>query len=176
MAAPKVPIDVDATTGIWRTDGLAMVYLPLHFLVNNHLAADEALGVEAYRAILRKATERSALHWCNTESRTHGLTPEQTFRHYFKRSSQRGWGRFTIELLDTVGGRGHIALEHSIFALECSPSTNRRVCYMFEGFMTGAFRYLIGDNPGAANVDCHEAQCAAEGNHDRCRFELAASV
>jgi Domain of unknown function (DUF5943)/V4R domain len=176
MAAPQIPIDVDATTGIWRTDGLPMVYLPRHFLVNNHLAAEEALGLEVYRSILRQATEKSALHWCRSESRTHGLEPEATFRHYFKRLSQRGWGRFTIELLDRAGGRGRIGLKHSIFALERGPSANGPVCYMFEGFMMGAFRYLIGDNAGAAEVDCHEAQCAAAGRYERCRFEFAAAI
>jgi hypothetical protein len=42
--------------------------------------------------------------------------------------------------------------------------------------MTGAFRYLIGDNAGAAEVDCHEAQCAAAGRYERCRFEFAAAI
>lgn len=31
MAAPEVPIEVDPVTGVWRTDGLPMVYLPRHF-------------------------------------------------------------------------------------------------------------------------------------------------
>ena len=44
MAGPEVPIDVDPETGIWRTDGLPMIYLPRHFLVNNHVAVEEALG------------------------------------------------------------------------------------------------------------------------------------
>ncbi len=38
MGSPEVPIDVDPETGIWRTDGLPMIYLPRHFLVNNHVA------------------------------------------------------------------------------------------------------------------------------------------
>jgi hypothetical protein len=175
MAGPEVPIDVDAATGIWRTDGLAMVYLPRHFLVNNHLAAEEALGFETYRGILRQATEKSALHWCRSESRTHGLSPDQTFRHYFKRLSQRGWGRFAIERLDTAAGRGLIDLEYSVFALESGPGVSRPVCYMFEGFMTGAFHYLMGDTPGPAMVQCYESYCAAMGQHDKCRFEFTAS-
>ena len=43
MGSPEVPIDVDPETGIWRTDGLPMIYLPRHFLVNNHLAVEAAL-------------------------------------------------------------------------------------------------------------------------------------
>jgi hypothetical protein len=61
MAAPQIPIEVDEATGVWRTDGLPMVYLPRHFLVNNHLAVEEALGLDAYRRILQVATEKSAL-------------------------------------------------------------------------------------------------------------------
>src|SRR5215813_14165961 len=104
MAGPEVPIDVDPETGIWRTDGLPMVYLPRHFLVNNHVAAEEALGLDTYRRVLQAATDKSALHWCRAEMKTHGLTPEATFRHYFKRLSQRGWGQFTVDRLGSAGG------------------------------------------------------------------------
>ena len=75
---PVVPIDVDETTGIWRTDGLPMVYLPRHFLVNNHLAVEAALGREAYRAILRQATAKSAIEWCEAQVRGKGLDGQAT--------------------------------------------------------------------------------------------------
>ncbi|MEX1107818.1 MAG: DUF5943 domain-containing protein, partial [Dongiaceae bacterium] len=140
MANPEVPIDVDPETGIWRTDGLPMLYLPRHFLVNNHRAVEEALGLEPYREILRAATDKSALHWCRAEAKTHGLEPEATFRHYFKRLSQRGWGRFTVKALDAANGRGRIGVRNSVFVLESAGNAGRPVCYMFEGFMTGAFR------------------------------------
>ena len=168
MAAPEVPIDVEEATGIWRTDGLPMVYLPRHFLVNNHLAVEVALGREAYRRILQTATDKSALHWCRTEAKTHGLAPEATVRHYFKRLSQRGWGQFTVEALDPAGGRGQLTLRHSLFALE-QPQAGERVCYMFEGFLTGAFRFLLGE---AVPLSAREVQCVAEGGHDHCRFAV----
>ena len=95
METPEVPIDVEEATGIWRTDGLPMVYLPRHFLVNNHLAVEAALGPEAYRQILRAATDKSVLYWCRSEAKTHGLAPEATVHHHFKRLSQRGWGQLT---------------------------------------------------------------------------------
>src|SRR6478672_9501494 len=109
MGSPQVPIDVDPETGIWRTDGLPMIYLPRHFLVNNHLAVEEALGLDAYRRILQAATEKSALHWCRSEAKTHGLAREAVFRHYFKRLSQRGWGQFSVAELDVAGRRGHLS-------------------------------------------------------------------
>ena len=93
---PVVPIDVDETTGIWRTDGLPMVYLPRHFLVNNHLAVEAALGREAYRASLRQSTAKSAIEWCEAQVRGKGLDAQATFRHYFQRLSQRGIGIILI--------------------------------------------------------------------------------
>ncbi|MET2832619.1 DUF5943 domain-containing protein [Mesorhizobium shangrilense] len=175
---PAVPIDVDETSGIWRTDGLPMVYLPRHFLVNNHLAVEEALGREAYRAMLRTATAKSAIEWCGAQLRDKGLDPEATFRHYFQRLSQRGWGQFSIDVLDTADRRGSISLRNSIFALEAGQragqSTGQRVCYMFEGFVTGAFSFLLGNSVALpSNVEAGEVRCACEG-HDHCRFDFAA--
>src|SRR4051794_4838182 len=129
MANPAVPIEVDPESGIWRTDGLPMLYLPRHFLVNNHRAVEQALGREAYRAILREATETSAIHWCRSEAETHGLSPEATFRHYFLRLSQRGWGQFSVDSLETLGGRGAISLRNSIFTLEAKMQSDIALCF-----------------------------------------------
>ena len=175
MASPEVPIDVDPETGIWRTDGLPMVYLPRHFLVNNHLAVEEALGREAYRAILRKATEKSAIHWCRAEAETHGLAPEATFRHYFKRLSQRGWGQFAIDSLDPAKRRGRMTLRNSVFALE-QGRAGAPACYMFEGFIAGAFQFLLDaagreEPSGRGEVSCTETQCACDGRSS-CAFEF----
>ena len=54
MGTPKLPINVDETTGVWSTDGLPMIYVPQHFFVNNHKAVEEALGEKKYRDILGK--------------------------------------------------------------------------------------------------------------------------
>lgn len=171
MAQPAVPIDVDAETGIWRTDGLPMVYLPRHFLVNNHIAVEEALGYEAYRQILRVATDKSAVHWCKSESVRHGFSPEQTFRHYFQRLSQRGWGQFTVDTLDAEHAIASFDLRHSVFALEMKQPSDRPVCYMFEGFMTGALRYLLCKDNEAA-ISCQETRCVAQGHHESCHFDV----
>jgi len=171
MAQPEVPIDVDPETGIWRTDGLPMVYLPRHFLVNNHVAVEEALGRDSYRTILQAATEKSALQWCTAEAKTHGLSPEATFRHYFKRLSQRGWGQFSVDRLDISGGA--ITLRNSVFTLGAQTGSRPPLCYMFEGFVTGAFRFLL--ESGAAptgSVACRESHCAGDKSHDHCRFDF----
>ena len=174
MGSPEVPIDVDPATGIWRTDRLPMIYLPRHFLVNNHVAVEEALGREAYRGVLRRSTEKSAIHWCKSESKTHGIDPEMTFRHYFRRLSQRGWGQFSVDSLDVAGGGGEISLRNSVFALEAGVEAKRRVCYMFEGFMSGAFKYLLESRGRISPVSCDETQCSAEGKHEDCRFRFKA--
>jgi hypothetical protein len=174
MGSPAVPIDVDPQTGIWRTDGLPMIYLPRHFLVNNHVAVEEALGRDAYRDILRAATEKSALHWCRAEAKTHGLAPEATFRHYFKRLSQRGWGQFSVAGLDARAGLCRIALRNSVFTLELGTSSKVPQCYMFEGFVTGAFRFILEAEGVAAErnrVSCTELQCAADPIHEHCILE-----
>jgi predicted hydrocarbon binding protein len=172
---PAVPIDVDDTTGIWRTDGLPMVYLPRHFLVNNHRAVEAALGREAYRTILRAATAKSAIEWCAAQVRGKDLDPEATFHHYFQRLSQRGWGQFSVDTLDIAGRRGSISLRNSIFALEAGQGAAQSVCYMFEGFVTGAFSFLLGIADPTA-VECEEVYCACDGQHDHCRFDFAARV
>jgi hypothetical protein len=181
MGSPQVPIDVDPESGIWRTDGLPMVYLPRHFLVNNHLAVEEALGRDAYRAILRVATEKSAIHWCRAEMKTHGLTAEATFRHYFNRLSQRGWGRFAVDRIDTHGRQGGISIRNSIFTLEAARRAAAGedrgevpLCYMFEGFMTGAFRFLLEAEGKDAAVSCSETRCAGDGVHTDCGFSFGA--
>jgi len=171
---PAVPIDVDETSGIWRTDGLPMVYLPRHFLVNNHLAVEAALGREAYSAILHQATAKSAVEWCKAQVRGKGLDPEATFRHYFQRLSQRGWGQFSIDELNIADQSGRIGLRNSIFSLEAGQWSGQRMCYMFEGFITGAFSFLLR-HPAAmlGKVKAEEIHCACQGQHDHCRFDFS---
>jgi hypothetical protein len=176
MAKPEVPIDVDPETGIWRTDGLPMVYLPRHFLVNNHVAVEEALGRDVYRAILEKSTAKSAMLWCHAEAKTHDLAAEATFRHYFKRLSQRGWGQFSVDRLDVEQGSGEISLRNSVFTLAAHAGSPPPRCYMFEGFMTGAFQFLLEVSQPRREVralTCTETQCAGDAAHDHCRFAFS---
>jgi predicted hydrocarbon binding protein len=153
-----------------------MVYLPRHFLVNNHVAVEEALGRDAYRAILQKSTEKSAILWCHAEAKTHGLDAEATFRHYFKRLSQRGWGQFSVDRLDAEQGSGEISLRNSVFTLAAHSGSRPPLCYMFEGFMTGAFQFLLEvaqPRSEARALSCTETQCAGDAVHDHCRFEFS---
>lgn len=170
MSAPEIPIDVDPETGVWTTDGLPMIYVPRHFLVNGHREMEAALGIEEHRRLVTRSGDRSAFHWCKTESRYHGLDATATFNHYLQRLSQRGWGRFSVESLDAASG-ARIALRHSVFPLEYGQA-GRPVCYLFEGFIIGAFRYVLAARNLSATLRCDEVQCVADGAHDCCRFEL----
>ncbi|MBR0663644.1 4-vinyl reductase [Roseomonas hellenica] len=171
MAQPQVPIDVDPETGIWRTDGLPMIYLPRHFLVNLQKGIEAAIGVEAYRTILYGSSDLSALQWCREEARTHGLTPLDTFRHHLKRLSQRGYGLLEITALDAVAGTAVITIRNSAFALGYGPGTGRPVCSMFEGSFAGGMRFVLEQAGHPGEPVCREVACAADG-HAECRFEL----
>jgi predicted hydrocarbon binding protein len=60
-----------------------------------------------------------------------------------------------------------------VFVLERPAGADAPVCYMFEGFMTGAFRFLLEDSENRIETHARESQCAARG-HDHCRFEFGA--
>jgi hypothetical protein len=180
MAAPEVPIEVDEASGVWTTDGLPMVYVPRHFFVNNHRAIEAALGTERYAPILHEAGHRSAWQWCEKEARTHGLEGEAVFRHYMRRLSQRGYGRFVPEALDVAAGTARIRVEHSIFVLEQSgleqsgleraqPGSERR-CYMFAGWAPGALEWVRHSAGLSGAVVGEEVACAA-GGHAACLLE-----
>ncbi|MBW6400149.1 4-vinyl reductase [Roseomonas sp. HJA6] len=172
MAQPQVPIDVDPETGIWRTDGLPMIYLPRHFLVNMQKAIETAIGADAYREILYTSSDLSALQWCRAEAKTHGLSAVETFRHYLKRLSQRGYGQMDITALDADAGTAAVTVRHSAFALGYGPEAGRTVCYTFEGSFAGGMRYVLETAGRAGTPICREVACAAAG-HPECRFELS---
>lgn len=79
MGRPQVPIEVDDASGVWRVDGMPMILVPRHFLVNNHLAIETALGAANYAELLFEAGHRSAYAWCEQEARTHDLKTPKCF-------------------------------------------------------------------------------------------------
>jgi Domain of unknown function (DUF5943) len=64
MGKPQVDIQVDDATGRWSVDGLPMILVPRHFLLNNHHAVEAVLGPENLEEVLRPAGRRSAYFWC----------------------------------------------------------------------------------------------------------------
>ena len=189
MAAPKVPIEVDPETGVWTTDGLPMLYVPRHFLINNHLAVEAALGRDAYARLLYQAGYESAYTWCEQEAATHGLEGEAVFRHYMRRLSQRGWGRFTVEELSPGVGSARVRVEHSCFVYHLGnerPAADA-LCYMFAGWFPGALAWVAQNGvakngvakntgTGAPELTCGEVACAAGGGASHCLFEVTPRV
>lgn len=173
MSAPEIPIDVDPATGIWRTDGMPMIYMPRHFFINNHRAVETALGADNYARLLFDAGHASAWAWCDAEARTHGLAGLDVFRHYLRRLSQRGWARFTIEDVADDGASARVRVEHSVFVLGSASSAAGRLCYMFAGWFPGALEWLRRQWGLAGTLRSAETYCAGEGRHDHCRFDIA---
>ena len=164
---PQLPIDVDDEHGVWSTDGLPMLY--------NHAAVEAALGREKYAEILYQAGYKSAHHWCEKETKTHGLAGMAVFEHYLERLSQRGWGRFSFIEADPASGSADIRLDHSAFVLAQAEVCAAKTCYMFSGWFAGAMDWVgeqMRENGGTPlQAMCCETQCGAEG-HDHCVFAV----
>ena len=151
---------------------MPMILVPRHFLINNHLAVEAALGKREYARQLFAAGYKSAYVWCEQEARSLGILGVEVFRHYMKRLSQRGWGQFNVEKLDAEGGRAVIRIQHSAFVLEGGRRRQGKACYMFTGWFCGALEF-VGDGLGLEQtLSARETQCAAEGRHDHCMFSV----
>jgi predicted hydrocarbon binding protein len=173
MSAPKVKIDVDPVTGVWQTDELPMIYLPRHFLVNNHKATEKALGRDAYSAMIQGATDKSAFDWCSAQYQRGGAAVEDIVQLYFERLSQRGWGQFHIDSLDVGNGDMSLSLSNSVFVLEAKEASAQSLCYMFEGFVTGALRFLLPKNQKGGRFHCQEIACEGQGHNQTCQFNAS---
>ena len=173
---PTVQIDVDEASGIWRTDGLPMVYVPRHFMVNMHKEIEQTLGRDAYGAMLDRSGTKSAFHWCERQAERLGASEHDVFALYLQRLSERGWGRFAIQQLDLNQLVAQVTLQDSIYVLEAEGQADAPLCYMFQGFLVGAMKFVCskrGITPQA--IICREVQCAAIGASE-CRFEVACDL
>ncbi|MBZ5875590.1 MULTISPECIES: 4-vinyl reductase [Chromohalobacter] len=169
--APELPIEVDRETGVWTTDALPMLYVPRHFFINNHVAVEEALGVETYADILYHAGYKSAWHWCEKEAELHGLEGEAVFEHYMTRLSQRGWGLFITEDIDLDAGTAQVRLEHSAFVYQLG-KVGRKIEYMFTGWFAGAMDQILEARGSDLRTIAEQTQSAAEEGCDVGRFTV----
>lgn len=171
--APELPIDVDSETGVWTTDALPMLYVPRHFFINNHVAIEEALGVETYAKILYDAGYKSAWYWCEKEAELHGLEGVTVFEHYMSRLSQRGWGKFVTEAIDLEAGTAKVRLEHSCFVYQLG-KTGKREEYMFTGWFAGAMDQILAARGSDLRTRAEQTQSGAEAGCDVGYFEVSA--
>ncbi|MEM4988883.1 DUF5943 domain-containing protein [Collimonas sp. H4R21] len=169
---PQLPIEVDASTGVWTTDKLPMLYVPRHFFTNNHTAVEAALGREEYAEILYQAGHKSAYFWCEKEARQHGMSGLDVYKHYLKRLSQRGWGLFSFTEVDAAKASASIKLLNSSFVLQ-QPEAHGKLCYMFAGWFAGAMDWVSDTTGNPLRSSCSETQCGGEG-HDHCVFTVTA--
>jgi hypothetical protein len=173
MAKPAFEIQVDEATGEWRVDGMPMILVPRHFLVNNHNAAEAAIGVEAYAGHLHQAGYKSAWQWCEQEALCHGLSGIEVFHHYMKRLSQRGWAQFSVEAVDAAAGTARVRARHSVFVSEAGRDAGRKTCYMFLGWLVGSLEYVRNAAGIQGRLQATERECGADGGRDGCLFEVA---
>ncbi|MCK2041537.1 hydrocarbon binding protein [Chromohalobacter salexigens] len=169
---PELPIEVDSETGVWTTDALPMLYVPRHFFINNHVAVEQALGIETYAEILYQAGYKSAWHWCEKEAECHGLEGVDVFEHYMKRLSQRGWGRFFTEAFDLDTGSARVRLEDSAFVYQ-QGKVGHKVDYMFTGWFAGAMDQILTAQGSELRTVAEQTQSAAEPGCDVGRFQVS---
>jgi predicted hydrocarbon binding protein len=173
MGKPQVSIEVDDATGIWTVDGLPMVLVPRHFLINSHKSAEAALGIEANARMAYEAGHKSAWYWCDQEARRHGLAGLRVFEHYMRRLSQRGWGQFKIIAADDASGRATVQLAHSVFVAEYGRGMERRVCYPVTGWLVGSLEWACAAAGTRRSLAARETSCVAHDGGDACVFEVA---
>jgi hypothetical protein len=149
-----------------------MILVPQHFYLNNHYAIEKALGPAEMERLLRPAGYQSAYVWCEKEAAFHGLSGEQVFRHYLKRLSQRGWAQFHVEEISPQRGTADIVVRNSVMIDRAHVQEARKCCYMFAGWFEGAFDYVAKSEGLQLSFKATEVSCAAEGQHDHCRFEV----
>lgn len=171
MSELPVPVKVDPDTGGWSVDGQPMVLIPRHFWVFVQMESERRFGQEATRAVLHEATWKAARLWCEREAKTHGLDGIDVFRHYLKRMSQRGFGRFAIEAIDPAKGTADIRLDHSVYVAEYGKGAGRKTCYTFTSAFVGSMEYVADRAGQKLPLAAEEVQCAADGA-DHCRFEV----
>ena len=172
LMAPELPISVDSETGVWTTDALPMLYVPRHFFINNHVAIEQALGVETYAKILYDAGYKSAWYWCEKEAELHGLEGVAVFEHYMNRLSQRGWGKFVTEAIDLEAGTAKVRLEHSCFVYQLG-KTGKREEYMFTGWFAGAMDQILAARAIDLRTRAEQTQSGAEAGCDVGYFDVS---
>jgi predicted hydrocarbon binding protein len=167
-----VPVVVDPDTGIWSVDGLPVALIPRHYWAQIMQEVEAKIGNEEAQKLYFDGTYKAAYFWCEKEAVTHGISGVEVFFHYMKRMSQRGWGQFTVEEIDSAAGTARIRVDHCATALAYGEGVGRNVCHSLNGAFCGGMEYVAADAGRSILLRSRETQCAANGaNH--CLFEVA---
>jgi hypothetical protein len=171
MHSPEVPINVDPETGRWTTDSLPMLYVPLHFFVNNHKAIEQELGIERYSSLLYDAGYKSAWTWCEHEAKLHSLRGPDVFEHYMKRLSQRGWGLFEVLEFDLAEATTSVSVKNSAFH---QPESGQLTGdYMFTGWFSGAMDQILHAQGSSVRTRSHQAHWEGQDGAEFGLFRIA---
>lgn len=157
-----VHVEIDERTGRWSVDGIPMILVPQHLMVNNLAAAETALGARSAAGLVQEPGYRSAQTWCARQRAFHGLDELGVVHHYLDQLGRRGWGRFSIHSLDVAAGEAEVHVEHSALAGADAPP-GLTGCYLFCGWLEGALdaaRAGLGTAPG---FRVEETACAGAG-------------
>ena len=175
MSAPKVPISINAKTGVWHSDGLPMLYLPRHFFNNLHLDIEKMVGYANYRQNLYQSGYQSAYFWCQKTAKEHVLDALACYQFYLQRLSERGWGLFSFKAQNLHQGTASITVAHSSFVLHKQLfhlSSEQPACYMFEGWFSGAADWFSDTLNLGHRHHCFERQCAGISGGESCLFSV----
>lgn len=171
MCSPEVPIQVDPESGRWSTDSLPMLYVPLHFFVNNHKAIEKELGLQRYSRLLYDAGYKSAWTWCEHEAALHNLTGADVFEHYLKRLSQRGWGLFEVLDFDLAQATASVSVKNSAFHQpEPGQGTGD---YMFTGWFSGAMDQILHAQGSSLRTTSHQVYWEGQNGAGHGLFHIA---
>ena len=173
-APPPVPVHVDSESGHWSVDGVPMILVPQHMLINNLTAAEDRLGTPGSAGLIRPAGYRSAQQWCTQQRRYHGLAPDTVVEHYLEQLGRRGWGRFRIEQGDPAEGPLHVTLHHSALAHR-TLTGGHGACYMFAAWLEGAFDFAAEEAGRDERFEFLEVHCRANGA-EHCAFRGTPAV
>ena len=172
MAAPQVPIEVDPSTGRWSTDDLPMLYVPLHFFVNNHRAIENEIGRDRYAELLYQAGYKSAWTWCQHEQNQHSISGVDVLAHYLSRLSQRGWGLFELVECDLSVGTAAVALTNSAFN-EAPGLATASGDYMFTGWFAGAMDQILDAQGSTLRTNAQQVQLEGRDGASHSLFTVA---
>ena len=174
---PDINIEIEGESGIWKTDGLPMIYAPRHWIMGIHKDVENALGRETYKKLLYKSSYHAARHWCEQQFKYHGYQGIQLLEHYLKVSSLRGLAQFSLASYDMKAGLVIIEMQHCCYVLhhrhvaENKPSANTE-CYAFTGSFSGALNWIAECENLTHKFSGVETECAAQTGNEKCRLEF----
>ena len=171
MCEMPLAVRVDATSGEWTVDGRPVVLLPRHAYVAPQKAIESLYGADVARRVMHEAYFGAGLSWCEKEAAIHGLRNDDIFRHYMRRASERGLGRFVVEDIDAASGRARVRIERSAICSEYPPTNGHPACFAFAASLAGGMTAAAASAGVTVKLKGEETRCMASGATE-CLIEI----